>query len=218
MDFAAARKNLVDSQVRPHNVTDKALIKAMGDVQREKYVPDEMAGQAYVEKDLPLFAGRWLLKARDFSKLVNGAEIKPTDLVLDVGCGFGYSTSCLSHLADMVVAIEEDDAIVAKAEQNLTEDGRDNEVVVAGRLIEGKPDQGPYDVIIIAHGVEFMPENLLRQLKQGGRLATILVRDDVGEATIFTRSGDVFGHRAIFEAAPGGILAEFCSPKHFKFG
>jgi len=217
MNFAQARKNMVDSQVRPHNVTDQALIRAMGEVPREKYVPEALAGQAYVEKDLPLFEGRYLLKARDFSKLVNSAEIKQDDLVLDIGCGFGYSTSCLSHLAGMVVAIEEDEAIVAKAEQNLLADGRDNDVVVTARLLEGKADQGPYDVIIIAHGVEFVPQALLHQLKEGGRLATILVRDGVGEAMIYTRSGDVFGHTKMFEAAPACILEEYRCPPTFKF-
>jgi protein-L-isoaspartate(D-aspartate) O-methyltransferase len=217
MDFATARKHMVDSQVRPNDVTDLKLLKALEITARERFVPEAQKPRAYMEMDIPLFKGRWLLEARDFSKLIHAAGISDQDLVLDIGCGYGYSTSILSHIAGMVVALEDNPDIVAEAEKNLSDDQRDNEVVVEGTLTQGKPDQGPFDAIIIAHGVEFVPDELLAQLKDGGRLVTIIKRDAIGQAVLITRNGDDFGHVALFEASPAGILPGFQKESAFSF-
>ncbi|MBB4659229.1 protein-L-isoaspartate O-methyltransferase family protein [Parvularcula dongshanensis] len=220
MDTALARKHMVDSQVRPNDVPDMRLQKAMETLPREAFVPANRRALAYVERDVPLFEGRWLLKARDLSKLIHGANIQASDLVLDVGCGFGYSAAVMSQLAGVVVGLEEDESVVAKATDNLTGLGIDNAVMVKGPLPEGCPKQGPYDVIVIAGGVQRNLEGLLSQLKPDvGRLVTIVMSPQgaLGHATIYTRAGEAFGRRRLFESQPSGVLPGFNHSAGFVF-
>lgn len=218
MDTAKARKAMVDCQVRPNDVPDFRLQRAMEDIPREVFVPANRRGLAYVEKDIPLFDGRWLLKARDFSKLIHGAGIKDTDLVLDVGCGLGYSTAILARLGAMVVGLEVGADIVAKASERLAEIGEDHAAIVEGVLPSGYPNEAPYDVIVVAGGVEQGLDALLEQLSPtGGRLVTIMVERGLGTATLISRNGDHFGHRALFECHPAGVMAGFERAPSFEF-
>lgn len=218
MDFARARKAMVDSQVRPNDVPDVQLQKAMEAIPRERFVPANRRNGAYIEKDVPLFDGRWLLKARDFSKLVHGARIRPTDLVLDVGCGYGYSCAVIASLASVVVGLEESTETTAKA-QSLCMDLRiDTVAFVDGPLAAGVPSQGPFDVIVIAAGVETGLDALLDQLNpSGGRLVTVMMKASLGTATLFERHGDTVSDRALFEAHPTGVLAPFATAPSFAF-
>ena len=218
MDFAAARKHMVDSQVRPNDVTDLVLQTAMETLPREQFVPSNRKGLAYAELGIPLFDGRWLLQARDFSKLIHAAGIRKGDLVLDVGCGYGYSAAVVARLAGMVVALEETAETVAAAEQKFQALGIDNAVSVQGSLAAGIVDQGPYDVITIANGgIEARPEQLLAQLKPGGRLVAIKVEGGIGRAMVWIRSADGIGERAVFDAQPPGIIPEFRKAAAFVF-
>lgn len=218
MDSAKARKHMVDSQVRPNNVTSFPLQAAMGSIPRERFVPADRKAFAYAEQDVALFDGRWLLKARDFSKLINDAKIQPEDIILDVGCGYGYSSAVLSHMADVVVGLEEDDAVVAAATERLSELEIENAVIMSGPLSQGCAKQAPFDVIVVSGGVEGGLETLLQQLSpEGGRLVTIVQDGRVGTATMFTRTGDVFGERKLFEAHPAGVLPAFAKEDSFVF-
>ncbi len=218
MNYAVARKHMVDSQVRPNDVTDLNLQGAMEQLPREAFVPSNLQAMAYAEMDLQLFDGRYLLQARDFSKLAHAAGIKETDLVLDVGCGFGYSSVVLARLASMVMAIEADEAVVQSAEQRIADLAIDNVVVVAADLAAGLENQGPYDAIVLSGGaVEVVPDALLQQLKEGGRLVCIKIEDGLGYATVYTRTGDKFGARQCFEAMPDGVMSGFAADKKFVF-
>jgi len=218
MDTAKARKHMVDSQVRPNDVTDSGLIKAMGRIPREDFVPSNRRSLAYVEKDVPLFEGRWLLKARDFSKLINEAHIHPGDLVLDVGCGYGYGCAVMAPLASVVVGLEDNAEAVSQAQTSCTNLGLDNVAIVEGELAAGFADQGPYDVIVIAGGAEIIPEKLFDQLSpEGGRMVAILVDRGVGHAMLYTRHHDAIGERMLFECHPAGILPGFNRTAGFVF-
>ncbi|NRA30689.1 MAG: protein-L-isoaspartate O-methyltransferase, partial [Parvularculaceae bacterium] len=191
MDTAKARKHMVDSQVRPNDVPSLELQQAMLDIPRERFVPADRKTRAYVEQDIELFEGRWLLKARDFAKLVNAANIQPCDLILDVGFGYGYSSAVLAQLGDVVVAIEDDPSQVDAATDRWNALGVENAVAIEADLSAGYAKQAPYDVIVVAGGVQQGLETLLGQLKEDvGRLVTIDVQDRVGTAKIYTRSGN----------------------------
>ena len=218
MDTALARKHMVDSQVRPNDVPDLRLQIAMEQIPREMFVPANKRALAYVETDVPLFEGRWLLKARDLSKLIHGASIQPGDLVLDVGCGYGYQTAVMARLASVVVGVEEDEAVAERAGERLADLAIDNAVVVTSELSQGCAKQGPYDVIVVAGGVSRNLDTLLSQLKPDvGRLVTIVMDRGVGHATLFTRAGDAFGRRRLFEAHPPGLLPGFKESEGFTF-
>lgn len=164
---------MVDTQVRPSDVTKFPIIEAMLHVPREVFVPPHLREAAYVGENLDLGGGRTLLDPRSFAKMLDALDIGPGDVVLDLGCGLGYSTAVLARLADFVVGIDDDAARADEAQAQLSAQGIDNAVVMAGPLTEGAADNGPYDAIIVEGAVERMPDTILAQLQDGGRIAAI---------------------------------------------
>lgn len=214
-DFAAARLNMVESQVRVNSVTDERLIGAIGAVPRERFVPLSRQGIAYVDEDIRISEGnppRFLMEPRVFAKLAQLAGITADDLVLDIGCGTGYSTAILARLAGTVVALESDEDLAARAGATLSDLGVDNAVVVAGPLTEGYAKQAPYDVIFVNGMVSSVPEALQQQLREDGRLVTVLGDGVSGRARLYMRSGGSFSGRDAFDAnirfLPGFEAAE----------
>ena len=217
MDFKKARRHMVDSQVRPNDVTDLRLLAAMEEIPREVFLPTELRNQAYVEHDVGFAQGRYLLRARDFAKLVSAAAPKSNDLVLNAVSGSGYSTAVLSHLVEMVVAVEKNEELSSKAEENLTTLGVSNAAVIVGDPAQGAPKQGPFDLIFIGGAIEVEPTSLLQQLKDGGRLAALKLRDGLVRGVVIHRTGDVFAESVAFDAASQLVLPEFKAEKSFVF-
>lgn len=215
-DFAAARKQMVDSQILPNKVTDARLIEAMGSIAKERFVPDALRGVAYVDEDLPVAPGRWIMEPMVFARLAQEAGIRKTDVVLDVGAASGYSAAVLARLASTVVAIEEDEALAHEATQNLVGAGVENAAVIAAPLAGGLPAQAPYDVIILEGAVEEVPRALLDQLAEGGRLVAVIAGRGIGKATLYTKTGGVVGHRQLFDAGVP-VLAGFAREAGFVF-
>lgn len=201
-DFTQARLAMVNSQVRPSDVTDVRLQDAMALTARERFVPKAQMARAYADAQITLPGGRFMLSPRDFAKLAQAAVIRPTDVVLDIACGLGYSTAVLARLAETVVGLESDGTMAAKASDRLAAAGADNAVIVEGKLADGMPGQGPFDVIFVNGSVAEAPGAWLDQLAEGGRLVVFLRTGEVGRATVFTRSARTIGERAVFDAAP----------------
>jgi len=173
-EYANRRVKMVDTQVRPSDVTKFPIIAAMLAVPREVYVPHAQREAAYVGQNLPLGPGRVLLEPRTLAKLLDALDVQATEMVLDVGCGLGYSAAVIGRLAEAVIAVEEDAGWAAEAQRILAEEGVDNVAVVVGPLVKGAARHGPYDVILVEGGVESVPEALLAQLKDGGRIGCVM--------------------------------------------
>lgn len=200
-DYSDARFNMVEGQIKPNKVTDAALMNAMLNVPRDRFVPKSVRGIAHVDEDVPIGGGRYLMEPMIFGRLVNDAAIRPTDIVLDIGCGYGYSTAVLSRLASTIVSVESDETMVDKASEVLAELGADNAVVLAGDLTAGWPAQGPYDVILINGAVDVVPQAIIDQLADGGRLVTVLAPAGGRSAGyLFQRFGDSVSKLERFDA------------------
>lgn len=211
MDFVAARQNMVDRQVRTNKVTDDAVLEALRQVPRELFVPAGLRSAAYVDEDVPLGNGRYLIEPMVFARLLQAAEPRPSDLVLDLGCGSGYSTAVLSRLANMVVALECDRTLAQRTSAALAELSIDNAVVVEGPLEQGWPAQAPYNIIVLGGAAERVPEVVLDQLTEGGRLVGVEMRGGVGRAVLYLRHRGVVSGRPLFDAAVSmlpGLAAE----------
>jgi protein-L-isoaspartate(D-aspartate) O-methyltransferase len=207
VDYAAARSNMVDSQLRTNKVTDRQVIDAFKTVPRELFVPEHLRGIAYVDDDLPIGGGRSLMEPMVFARLLQAAEIEPTDIVLDIGCGSGYSTAVLAHLAGTVVGLESDPALAAKASDLLARQEVDNAVVVGGDLRGGYSTQAPYNVIVLAGAVAELPGALTDQLAESGRLVTVRLDDSgLGRAIMARRDGGVISERILFDASTPVLL------------
>lgn len=216
LDYAKARMAMVDCQVRPADVTRYAVIAAMLQVPRERFVPAAHRPLAYAEMQVPLAPDRVLLEARTLAKMLDALEVTESDIVLDVGAGYGYTAVIASRMAASVVALEENADLVQHLEDNLTRLESDTVLVEQGPLAAGAPDSGPYDVIIIEGGVERVPDALLSQLAEGGRLAAIRMDGMLGQCRIWRRSGDSVSSRAAFEAA-APVLPGFDAKRAFTF-
>ncbi len=213
-EFASRRVIMVDTQVRPSDVTKFPIIDAMLTVPRETYVPGDRREAAYVGENLDIGGGRVVLEARTLAKMLDALDIQPTEMVLDLGCGLGYSAAVIARLADAVVAVEEDPALAAEAQRLLSDEGVDNAAVVTGPLAAGAPKHAPYDVITVQGGVDTVPEALLQQLKDGGRIAALFMNDGVGTAKIGYKIDGKMTWRSLFNAA-APVLDGFALPQGF---
>ena len=216
--FATARKTMVDCQLRPSKVTDQFILDAFMTIPREDFVGKQQRALAYVDEDLPLSGGRCLMEPMVLARLLQALEIRPDDSVLIVGAGCGYGTAVAAKLAGSVIAIETRASLVDKAQDVLVSIGIDNAAIVKSRLVDGYPEEGPYDRILIEGGVETVPDSLLKQLTPKGRLAAIYRKPShpVGVASVWTRSGKEFTRTPLFDARVPN-LDEFNAKVEFSF-
>ena len=213
-DFAARRTMMVDTQVRPSDVTKFPIIDAMLSVPRELFVPREQAEAAYISENVPIAPGRVVLEPRTLGKLLDALNIESDELVLDIGAGYGYSSALVARMAEAVIAVEEDETLASEAQVILSEQGADNVVLHTGPLIEGAAQHGPYDAMLIEGGVEQVPDALLEQLKDGGRIGCVFMEGALGVVRIgYKIDGDVTWRFAFNASAP--VLPGFAKQAAF---
>ena len=217
MDYSAARHNMVENQIRVNRVTNQGIINAFGKIPRELFVPDNLATLAYVDEKLMITEGRYLLQPMVLARLLQSAKIRPDDVVLEIGCGTGYSTAILASIANTVVAIEEDETLAKRATNNMVELGVDNAAIMTSPLAEGYKKQHPYNAIVLSGSVAKVPESILAQLIDGGRLVTVVNKhDSLGKGVLMTKFGGSISTEEIFDAWTP-ILPGFELPPSFAF-
>ncbi len=200
-DYAARRTMMVDTQVRPSDVTKFPIIDAMLSVPREAFVPTALREAAYMGENLDLGEGRVMLDPRTLAKMLDALEIENDDLVLDVGSVYGYSAAVIARMAEAVVAVEDKASVIAEAQRTLSEQGADNVVLHEGPLGGGAPEHGPYDVITVQGAVEHLPEGLVAQLKEGGRMACLFMEGALGVVRIGYKIDGRINWRYAFNAS-----------------
>jgi protein-L-isoaspartate(D-aspartate) O-methyltransferase len=203
-DYALARRNMVDAQLRTNKVVAPAVIAAFSDVPRERFVAPQRRPVAYVDEDLPLGDGRYLMEPMVLARLIQALDLHADDVVLNVGCGSGYSTAILARLAGTVVAVESDARLAREANALLTELSVDNAVVVEGPLPGGHAKQAPYNAILVGGAVTEVSDSLTGQLAEGGRMGVVVDEageSGVGRAMLLLKSGGVVSGRPLFDAA-----------------
>lgn len=223
VDFQQLRVKMVDGQVRTTDVTQVNLLSALLSVPREEFVPEERRVIAYIDEDLEVapaadgHEARYLMEPSPFAKLVQLAEIRESDRVLDVACGTGYSSAVLARIAREVVALESIAPVAAQAKEILAAQGVSNVEVVEGPLAAGYVAKAPYDVIVINGAVDEVSETLIDQLAKGGRLVTVVGQGNAARAMIYVRDHEgLVSARSAFNAAVRP-LAEFARVPAFEF-
>ncbi|KAA1176718.1 protein-L-isoaspartate O-methyltransferase [Rhizobium tropici] len=222
MDFEAARVKMVENQIRTTDVTSHSVLNAFLTVPRENFVPEKSKLLAYIDNDIEIAAAtagkpaRFLMEASPLAKLLQLGVITKQDKVLDVGCGTGYVAAILSLLAEKVVALESDEELAAQAKANIAALGYDNVTVVTGDLEKGHTGNAPYDVIFIDGSIEQLPQGLLDQLGEDGRLITVIGYGHAARATVFMRERGVFSENVFFNASIKP-LPGFAKAKEFVF-
>jgi protein-L-isoaspartate(D-aspartate) O-methyltransferase len=216
MDYEAARRNMVESQIRTNKVTHAALLDALSAVPRERFLPPDRAFAAYVDDDIPLAPGRYLMEPMVFARLVQLGEPRPQDRALVVGAGPGYGAAVLARLVASVIALESDPALAARGKDELAALAVENATQAAGPLAQGWPAKAPYDLILIEGSVEEVPKALFDQLADAGRLVAVVKTEGVGRAMLFIERDKMISHRPAFDAAVP-LLAEFRRVRGFVF-
>jgi len=199
-DFATRREIMVDTQIRPSDVTKFPVLQAMLKIPREHFVPRDKREVAYIGENVSFEDGRVVIDPRILAKFLDFLDVRQDELVLDIASGLGYSSAVLSCLCEAVVALEDDCIRVAEIEETVQEMGLDNICVQEGILHEGAPQHGPYDVIMIQGAVEDIPDQVISQLKNGGRIAAIFMDGRLGEARIGYKFDGQINWRFAFNA------------------
>lgn len=222
-DSIVARRHMVESQLRPNRIHDERILNAMGSLPRESFVPASLAGIAYADCSLEVAPQRFLLEPMVLALLIQECGIKEGSRVLDIGMATGYSTAVFAALGANVVALESDQELLRQAEQLLTELGHGSKIqMVLGSLPQGAKAQAPFDVILLNGGVEAIPDELLRQLGEGGKLLAVIRRygpahvAHIGEARVYEKIRGVVSYRPLFNANVKR-LPSFDQPKTFSF-
>jgi protein-L-isoaspartate(D-aspartate) O-methyltransferase len=220
--FAAARQNMIEGQLRPNMVRDERVLTVLEDLPREMFVPERLSGIAYMDESLPVGVGRFLLPPMVLARMLQEAKIGAQDKVLDVGPATGYSTAALGRLAAQVVAIEPDAELQRRAAATLAALEITNAEIKLSPMQQGWKANAPYDVIFVNGAVDVIPDSLLSQLKDGGRLVAVVRRygaahaAHTGEARISVRSGERVTHHTLFDANVA-LLPGFAADSKFSF-
>ena len=199
-DFEARRRTMVDTQVRPSDVTRFPIIDAMLTVPRENFVPDAYRETAYIGEHIPLSRDRVVLEPRLLAMILDALDLTGDDLVLDLGSAYGYSAAVIAHIAQAVIAVEEDEDLASESQTLLSDYGADNVIVEQGIMAEGAAEHAPFDVIIVEGGVETVPQALTDQLKEGGRMAAVFCEGALGTLKIGHRHNGKMTWREEFNA------------------
>ncbi|HZU87641.1 MAG TPA: protein-L-isoaspartate O-methyltransferase [Stellaceae bacterium] len=225
-----ARLNMVDSQLRPNRVTDERVLAAFGRIRRELFVPEPLRGIAYIDEDLPLGGGRYLMEPLVAARLLQAAQLKRTEIALVVGAGSGYEAAVMAMLGKGVIALEEDLDLARRARAALVEHGIATVSVVEGPLRQGWRPRAPYDVILFGGAIAEVPDEIADQLAEGGRLLAVIrpegggigvparspIAPGWGRALLLVRTGGAFGRRVLFDAATP-LLPGFAPRPAFVF-
>lgn len=216
IDFAKARRNMVDCQVRPSDVTDHALLAAMDAVERERFLPDDARPIAYLDRQLPVGAGRVLLTPMVLARLLQALQPAKNQRAVDLACGLGYSTALLAELTQTVVGVETDQQLARDAQARLSAAGVSNAKVVVAPLANPPAQGGPVDLMLVNGLVEVVPPSWLEAIKEGGRVACVRRESGGGRAVLLTRIGAGFSERILFDAS-APPLPEFQHKPEFAF-
>ncbi len=217
IDFSAARANMVDSQLRTNKVTDQQVIAGFESIPREAFLPEALRSVAYVDEDLAIGGGRYVMEPMVLARLIQAAAPEDKDIVLEIGAARGYGTAILAQIAATVVGLDADRELVSTANETLNTMGIDNAVAVCGDMAAGYAKQAPYDVILFSGAVSAIPDAVTAQLADGGRLVAV-VQDagGLGRGTLLQRTGDSISERQLFDASTP-VLEGFERPSEFVF-
>ncbi|KPA21307.1 Protein-L-isoaspartate O-methyltransferase [Shimia sp. SK013] len=214
-DYTALRTTMVDTQIRPSDVTKYTVIEAMLSVPREAFVPSAKRDAAYVGEHVALEDGRVVLDPRVLAKILDELDIQNDELVLDVGTGFGYSAAVMARMAEAVIALESDESRAEDAQTTLSEQGVDNAIVHVGPLSDGAAEHGPYDCVLLQGAVEQLPDAILAQVKEGGRIAVLFVDGALGVVRIGYKIDGKMNWRFAFNAS-APVLPGFEKSRAFQ--
>ena len=216
MDTYLENKNMIDGQVKPLSNIEPSILEALYNIDRKDYVPENFKDFSYSEKNIYIGNGRYLPKPAITAKLLSALKVETSETVLIIGSATGYSAAITSKIAETVICIEEDQDLITYAEKIASINSTNNIVFINNQLSKGYIDQGPYSCILIEGGIEEVPNIILDQIAEGGKLVTVIMQNDTGSAIKYSRKNNQIISQFLFSIeAPS--LKSFEKAKKFKF-
>ena len=216
MDTYLENKNMIDGQVKPLSNIEPSILEALYNIDRKDYIPENFRDFSYSEKNVYIGNGRYLPKPAITAKLLSALKVETLETVLIIGSGTGYSAAITSKIAETVICIEEDQDLITFSESIASSNSMNNIVFIKNKLSKGYIDQGPYSCILIEGGVEEVPNIILDQIAEGGKLVTVIMQNDTGSAIKYSRKNNQIISQFLFSIeAP--LLKSFEKAKKFKF-
>ncbi|MCI5048991.1 MAG: protein-L-isoaspartate O-methyltransferase [Rickettsiales bacterium] len=219
----AARHHMIDGQLEPNQVQDERVVAAMGISPRERFVPEGFENCAYVDDNIPFGSSRYLMRPLALGRMLQAAQIMPKEKALVIAGSTGYSALVMSHLGADVTVIEESGELANKARVILQDLGQQNISIRTAAQHQGCPESAPYDIILIDGAVEDVPQAILDQLSDSGRLITVRNKQlkpgepvGMGEAIIIEKFDGQCVERALFDTAVP-VLSAFRKDSGFVF-
>jgi len=217
MNIEQARFNMIEQQIRPWDVLDKGVLGLLAVVRREDFVPAAYRSLAFVDTEVPLGEGESMLPPRVEARMLQDLQVQRHERVLEIGTGSGFMAALLGHRAQSVITLEVKPALAKMATENLRRSGASNVTLVQADGVHGYASEGPFDAVLLSGSVSKVPEELLKQLKPGGRLVAIEGDDPVMEAVRYTANADgTFTRLGLFDLKADRLLG-FAEPARFHF-
>lgn len=220
-----ARYNMIEQQIKTWLVHDKDILETLAQVRREQFVPPAYSGMAFMDIEIPLHGapeniartGQCMLNPKVEARILQDLKVQKNERVLEIGAGSGYMAALLAYRAHHVVTLEIHPELAEMARENLDSAGVTNVTVrLADGAQPGTVPDGPFDVIVLSGSVAAVPQELLAQLRDGGRLAAFTGQDPVMRATFVQRTGDRFVTTEPWDMNSPRLL-NFPEPQPFKF-
>ncbi len=216
MDSHSLNKKMVEGQIKPIGGMQKNVLDAFNSINRDDFVPKNLKGNSFSERNLFLKRDRFILKANLIAKIISVLNISNEENVLVIGSSTGYSSAVISRIAETVISIEEDKELLVFSEEAVKKNGIDNIVFINNAMIEGCPEQGPFNAIIIEGTIDEVPLKILNQLEHNGRLIAMVNNNGISNVIEYQKKNDTFTDRFIFScSAPK--LKSFDKRKSFSF-
>lgn len=217
MNLEQARFNMIEQQIRPWDVADPEVLHLLSVIKREDFVPAAYRAMAFVDMEIPLGQGQFMLAPRVEARMLQDAAVQKHEKVLEIGAGSGFMAALLAHRAQRVISLEIKPELVTMARANLQKAGIHNAEVRNFDGAKGSPGESPFDVIMLSGSVAEVPKHLLAQLKVGGRLVAVVGEEPVMRATIVTRTSETgFTTTHPWDTVVPRLL-NFPEPSHFHF-
>ena len=216
MAEATLNKNMIDGQIKPINGMTEKLLSAFYSLDRDDFMPEAMKEMSYVEKNIVLQDKRTILKPSLIAQIALSINLKANENVLILGATTGYLSAILSNQAETVIVVEENEQFLNNAENAIRKNNINNVVFVKNEIVKGYSEQSPFNAIIIEGAIQEIPNNILDQLDDGGRLFAIVQEGDICSATLFKKYGQSISDQRLFNCSMP-VLSMFMKKNSFSF-
>jgi protein-L-isoaspartate(D-aspartate) O-methyltransferase len=216
MAESTLNKNMIEGQIKPINGMSEELLSIFYSLDRNDFMPETVKEMSYIEKNIILENERTILKPSLIAQIALSINLKANENVLILGATTGYLSAILSHQAETVIVVEENERLLSNSENAIKKNSLNNVVFIKNEIVKGYNEQSPFNAIIIEGAIQEVPNNILNQLDEGGRLFAIVQEEEICSAKLFKKNGNSISEQKLFNCKMP-VLSMFMKKNSFSF-